>query len=189
MQKPYEILRGVIPTDSLEKARKATLELKKWLIDNALIGMSSNLGTGTYWRGIETASRISPTLHKLYTSDFMKSIVSKYMSEAYYYNDQVVVKMPGEPFEFEDHCDNNYAPNGLHQINFMWVLDDITPESGGFRVEGKEVSLNAGDILVLDGNTFHGSGRNFSTNPRRVWACTYTTTDPDYLNFFSGRFI
>ncbi len=189
MQNSYEILKNVIPADSLEKARKATLELKTWLIDNAMLGMASNLGTGTYWRGIETASRISPTLHKLYTSNFMKGIVSEYMSEAYYYNDQVVVKMPGEPFEFEEHYDNQYAPDSIHQINFMWVLDDITPESGGFKVEGKEVVLNVGDILVLDGNTLHSSGRNFSTEPRRVWACTYTTTEPDYLNFFSGRFI
>jgi hypothetical protein len=189
VQKPYEILRDVIPTDSLEKARKATLELKQWLLDNNLLGTKSSLGTGTYWRGIETASRISPALHELYTSDFMKSIVSEYMSEAYYYNDQVVVKMPEEPFTFANHYDNQYAPPGLHQINFMWILDDITPESGGFKVEGTSVDLKAGDILVLDGNTVHCSGRNFTDKPRRAWACVYTTTDPDYLKFFSGRFI
>ena len=189
MQKPYEILRGVIPSDSLEKARKATLELKNWLIDNAMLGMASNLGTGTYWRGIETASRISPTLHDLYSSDFMKSIVSEYMSEAYYYNDQVVVKMPREPFAFSKHYDNQYAPEGLHQINFMWILDDITPESGGFKVEDVPVDLKAGDILVLDGNTAHASGINFTEKPSRAWACVYTTTPSDYKNFFSGRFI
>ena len=189
MQKPYEVLKGVIPSDSLEKARKATLELKNWLIDNAMLGMASNLGTGTYWRGIETASRISPTLHDLYSSDFMKSIVSEYMSEAYYYNDQVVVKMPREPFAFSKHYDNQYAPEGLHQINFMWILDDITPESGGFKVEDVPVDLKAGDILVLDGNTAHASGINFTEKPRRAWACVYTTTPSDYKNFFSGRFI
>ena len=189
MQKPYEILRGVIPTDSLEKARKATLELKEWLIENNLVGKKSNLGTGTYWKGIETASRISPVLHKLYTSDFMKNLVSNYMSEAYYYNDQVVVKMPKEPFAFGKHYDNQFAPKGLHQINFMWILDDITPESGGFKIEDVPVDLKAGDILVLDGNTVHSSGINFTNEPRRAWACVYTATDPDFLNFFSGRFI
>jgi hypothetical protein len=189
VQKPYEILRGVIPSDSLEKARKATLELKNWLIDNAMLGMASNLGTGTYWRGIETASRISPTLHALYSSDFMKSLVSEYMSEAYYYNDQVVVKMPKEPFAFAKHYDNQYAPEGLHQINFMWILDDITPESGGFKVEDVPVDLKAGDILVLDGNTVHASGINFTEKPRRAWACVYTTTPSNYKKFFSGRFI
>ena len=189
MQKPYEVLKGVIPSDSLEKARKATLELKNWLIDNAMLGMASNLGTGTYWRGIETASRISPTLHDLYSSDFMKSIVSEYMSEAYYYNDQVVVKMPREPFAFSKHYDNQYAPEGLHQINFMWILDDITPESGGFKVEDVPVDQKAGDILVLDGNTAHASGINFTEKPRRAWACVYTTTPSDYKNFFSSRFI
>jgi len=63
VQKPYEILRGVIPFDSLEKAQKATLGLKEWLLENNLVGKKSALGTGTYWKGIETASRISPTLH------------------------------------------------------------------------------------------------------------------------------
>lgn len=189
MQKPYEILKGVIPEDYLEKAQKATLELKNWLLENNLVGTKSNLGTGRYWRGIETASRISPTLHKLYTSDFMKGIVSKYMSEAYYYNDQAVVKMPKEPFAFPSHYDNQYAPTGLHQINFMWILDDITPESGDFKIEGTSVKLKAGDILVIDGDTVHCSGKNVTDKPRRAWACVYTTTDPNYLNFFSGRFI
>lgn len=189
MQKPYEILRGVIPFDSLEKAQKATLELKEWLLENNLVGKKSALGTGTYWKGIETASRISPTLHELYTSDFMKSIVSKYMSEAYYYNDQVVVKMPKEPFAFGKHYDNQFAPEGLHQVNFMWILDDITPESGGFKVEDVPVDLKAGDILVLDGNTVHASGINFTEKPRRAWACVYTTTPSNYKKFFSGRFI
>ena len=189
MQTPYEILKDILPQDYLEKARKATLELKEWLLENDLVGKKSNLGTGKYWKGIETASRISPVLHELYTSDFMKSIVSEYMSEAYYYNDQVVVKMPKEPFAFMPHYDNQFAPDNLHQINFLWILDDITPESGGFKIEDTSVELKAGDILVLDGNTVHASGLNFTDKPRRVWACVYTTTDPDVKNFFSGRFI
>ena len=189
MQKPYEILRGAIPHDYLEKAQKATLELKEWLLENNLVGTKSNLGTGTYWKGIETASRISPVLHKLYTSDFMKSIVSEYMSEAYYYNDQVVVKLEREPFAFMPHYDNQFAPAELHQINFMWILDDITPETGGFKIEDKPVELKAGDILVLDGNTVHSSGVNFTEKPRRVWACVYTTTPSNHKNFFSDRFI
>jgi hypothetical protein len=189
VQKPYEILRGAIPHDYLEKAQKATLELKEWLLENNLVGTKSNLGTGRYWRGIETASRISPTLHELYTSDFMKNLASNYMSEGYYYNDQVVVKMPREPFAFGKHYDNQYAPPGLHQINFMWILDDITPESGGFKVEDVPVDLKAGDILVLDGNTVHASGINFTEKPRRAWACVYTTTPSNYKNFFSAQFI
>jgi hypothetical protein len=189
VQKPYEILRGVIPADYLEKAREETLRLKNWILNNGLLDTPSELGSGNYWRGIETASRISPILHELYTSDFMKSIVSNYMEEAWLFNDQIVVKMPGEPFEFPPHRDNQYCYSSIHQVNFAWILDDITEENGGFQIQGKEVKLNAGDILVLDGNTVHSSGRNFSTEPRRNWACVYTTGSTNFKKFFSERFI
>ena len=52
----YKVLKNVIPSTYLKIAQKETLRLKTWLLKENLLGTRSELGTGEYWRGIETAA-------------------------------------------------------------------------------------------------------------------------------------
>ena len=94
----YKVLKNVIPSTYLNIAQKETLRLKTWLLDKDLVGTRSELGTGTYWRGIETAGRLSRALKQMYESPFMLELAREELGYTFYmYNDQVVVKMPKEP--------------------------------------------------------------------------------------------
>ena len=187
----YKVLKNVIPSTYLNIAQKETLRLKTWLLDKNLLGTRSELGTGTYWRGLETAGRLSRPLKQMYESSFMLELARKELGDTFYmYNDQVVVKMPKEQFAFEPHRDNQYGqdPTGhFKTLNFTWILDD----QKDIRVlEGKswlQPELEAGDILILDGNQIHCSGYNNSDKPRRNWCCVYSKEKPNYLDFYSEK--
>ena len=191
MQEGYEILRNQIPSVYLSVAKNETLRLKKWLLDNDLIGTRSELGTGEYWRGIETSGRLSRGLRSMYEGSWMLNIVKEYLGDEFYtFNDQTVVKMPNEPFAFPPHFDNQYGqdPSGnFKTINFTWILDD----QNDIRIKTSEgwiqPQLYEGDILVLDGNTLHCSGHNNGTKPRRNWCCVYAKEKPNYMNFYSEK--
>ena len=125
-------------------------------------------------------------LFDVYTSRLMYEICTLYLmtDEIYLFNDQVVVKLPSEDFSYESHRDNQFGPYpnryDLKTLNCMLVLDDITDENGGFHIKNKNtrqwdsVSLFEGDILVMDGNTYHKSGNNKSDSSRRVYICHYS---------------
>jgi hypothetical protein len=156
-----------------------------------LVGTRSELGTGTYWRGIETAGRLSRPLKQMYESPFMLELAREELGDTFYmYNDQVVVKMPREQFAFEPHRDNQYGqdPTGKFKtLNFTWILDD----QKDIRVmDGKvwiQPELEAGDILILDGNQIHCSGYNNTEKPRRNWCCVYSKEKPNYMDFYSEK--
>ena len=187
----YKVLKNVIPSTYLKVAQKETLRLKTWLLENNLVGTRSELGTGTYWRGIETASRLSRPLKQMYESPFMLELAREELGDTFYmYNDQVVVKMPKEQFAFEPHRDNQYGqdPTGKFKtLNFTWILDD----QKDIRVmDGKvwiQPELEAGDILILDGNQIHCSGYNNTEKPRRNWCCVYSKEKPNYMDFYSEK--
>ena len=187
----YKVLKNVIPSTYLNIAQKETLRLKTWLLDKDLIGTRSELGTGTYWRGIETAGRLSSALKQMYESPFMLELVREELGDTFYmYNDQVVVKMPKEPFAFEPHRDNQYGqdPTGhFKTLNFTWILDDQKDIRVMDGMVWLQPELEAGDILVLDGNQIHCSGYNNSDKPRRNWCCVYSKEKPNYLDFYSEK--
>jgi len=184
----YKILRNVIPSTYLDIAQRETLRLKKWLLKNDLIGTRSELGTGTYWRGIETAGRLSRPLKMMFESKFMLDLVRKELGDTFYmYNDQVVVKMPQERFAFEPHRDNQYGqdPTGhFKTLNYTWILDDQKDIRVMDGMVWLQPELKAGDILILDGNTIHCSGYNNTDKPRRNWCCVYSKEKPDYMDFY-----
>ena len=187
----YKILRNVIPSTYLDVAQRETLRLKKWLLKNDLIGTRSELGTGTYWRGIETAGRLSRPLKMMFESRFMLDLVRKELGDTFYmYNDQVVVKMPQERFAFEPHRDNQYGqdPTGhFKTLNYSWILDDQKDIRILDGMVWLQPELKAGDILILDGNTIHCSGYNNTDKPRRNWCCVYSKEKPDYMDFYSEK--
>ena len=75
----------------------------------------------------------------------------------------------------------------------MIVLDNIDDDNGGFKVKNRntlqwdDLKLLQGDVLVMDGNTFHQSGKNNSNLPRRVYIGHYST-EPIGKNFQKGYY-
>lgn len=86
--------------------------------------------------------------------------------------------------------------NAFHQINSLWMLDDLTPENGATRVvpgshlwphyphdqmedlyapHPDEVNIvaPAGSMAVFNGQIWHGSTMNQNGQPRRVYHCAY----------------
>ena len=187
----YKVLKNVIPSTYLKIAQKETLRLKTWLLKENLLGTRSELGTGIYWRGIETAGRLSRALKQMYESPFMLELVREELGDTFYmYNDQVVVKMPKEPFAFEPHRDNQYGQDTtghFKTLNFTWILDDQKDIRVMDGMVWLQPELEAGDILILDGNQIHCSGYNNSDKPRRNWCCVYSKEKPNYLDFYSEK--
>ena len=212
----YIHLKNVIPPNLLEIAQSETLHMKVKLLEYNLIGTPRNdAGTGQWWGGIEMASNLNGYLKKCYTDNFMYDIASYYLdtTDVYLFNDQVVVKLPNEPFEFHEHFDNQYGPdlgqaqNGVYKtINFSWILDDFTDDSGTLELkntttgEWDKIYPNAGDIVGIEGNTLHRSSKNISNDPRRLYACVYSNKNigdfhrnpshplPNFRGFYTEKF-
>ena len=185
----YEVLKDVIPQETIKYLQEYTLIVKDRL--NGMFGVDKPVGSVKYWQGADMASKFplssdeeNDKLYEFYTSKFMYDIVINYIPKPFLFNDQIVVKLPNEDFVFEPHRDNQFGPKpddkDLLTINFMLVLDDINEENGGFHVKDRLtnnwVSLEPkiGDIVLVEGNTYHKSYKNLSDKVRRVYICVYT---------------
>lgn len=201
------ILESVISNQDLETARRVTAELKQYLIDEGLIGTEKEFGAPFYWSGIDMAGMLSKELYEMYTSNFMHEIASKYLrAEPYLFNDQIVVKLPNEDFEFSPHYDNQYGPDPegalkghFKTITCAWILDDFTELNGPISLQDPKTGEwstplpKAGDIMIWDGNTVHKSGINRDINSRRIWLNVYSTINmstlaPGFHNFYTDKF-
>lgn len=183
----YLHMKDVIPSSALSECRKKCINLKKKYIDK--LGEPRKWGTGKIWRGLEMASKLDEELIAFYLHPFMQQISAPLFksSQLYCFNDQVVVKLPGENFGFEEHNDNQYGPNPLaaakgefKTINFMWILTNQTKESGPISCqnietgEWEEIIAQAGNLIIVEGNTVHRSSQNTSNKVRAVYACVYS---------------
>jgi|TARA_R110000803_G_scaffold110767_1_gene179248 hypothetical protein len=196
----YLHIKDVIPSDELARCRKMCIKLKKEYVNR--LGEPREWGTGKVWRGLEMASKLKESLISMYLHPFMQQIVTPFLKsqEVYMFNDQVVVKLPGEDFSFGEHNDNQYGPDPMaaakgefKTINFMWVLTNITKETGPISCqnietgEWEEILAKAGDLIALDGNTVHRSSQNTSDKVRAIYACVYSNKpigniDPIFKN-------
>ena len=189
-------LKNVIDKELLEYTRDLAIKMKYKYISS--VGKPREWGTGVFWAGYEMASKLDSNLFSSYTSKIMYDLSSTFLEteEPYLFNDQVVVKLPGEGFAFEPHYDNQYGPNptaaangDYRTVNISWILNDMPTETGPLiclnSKTGKyeEIIAQAGDIVAIEGNTLHGSNQNVSSNIRGLYACVYST-DPigDYHN-------
>lgn len=183
----YIHLKNVIPNDLLSFTRLRAIKLKQDFDHKT--GWPRHNGSGRFWGGLELASTLDPNLWKAYTSDVMYYIASKFLStEPYLFNDQVVVKLPNSGFVFEEHADNWFGPDPdgalegkFKTINCSWILTNMTPETGPLSClnkltnEWEDIPANAGDIVIIEGNTLHKSGENKTNNPRALYACVYSS--------------
>ena len=196
----YFLIKDIIPSVILSPTRRYSINLKRDKVSE--LGKPREHGTGTYWRGIEMESKINEDLLFSYIHPFMQQIVPVFLNtkEIYLFNDQVVVKLPNEEFSFPEHFDNQYGPdpdgalNGDFQtINFMWALTNVPKESGALEIKNKETSnwdlveAEAGDIIAIDGNTYHRSGHNQTDKIRAMYACVYSTKQMNFEGFHNRR--
>ena len=179
-------LKNVIPKDILSETRNRAITLNKFYRD--LIGQDRHNGSGKFWGGLELASTLDPNLWKFYTADFMYEIASKFLntSKPYLFNDQVVVKLPNDELKFEPHYDNQFGPdpdgalqNEFKTINCSWILTNMPEDTGPLWCQNalghfSLIEAKAGDIVIIDGNTIHYSGKNVSNSIRALYACVYS---------------
>jgi ectoine hydroxylase-related dioxygenase (phytanoyl-CoA dioxygenase family) len=114
----------------------------------------------------------------------------------YYFNDQIVMKIPHDDLSFAPHYDNYYGTNrdGKFQtVNLSVILNDFTHESGGFEVLVNDKwidltkQLKRGDVLAIEGNTVHRSHQNKSSEPRGLYACVFTEKPMGMKDFYEDK--
>ena len=148
------------------------------------------------WKGISCAGKYNDTLMSFYTSDKMGELSRRILGDhVYLFNDQIVIKLPGDTLVFEPHRDNQHGPNSdgsIHTVNLCCILDDFTVENGGLDIKNQDdgqwtsVLGKAGDVIAIQGNTFHRSFRNQTDRSRGLYACVYTEK-PIHLDGFYTR--
>lgn len=188
----YIQLKNVISIEDIDVVRRIALDFKNEIIDNNLLGTPKKTGVDRYWRGLDMASTMSSKLYEYYTSNIMYQIATSLLEteEVYLFNDQVVVKLPNEEFDFVQHTDNSFGPNNEMALNnefktitCCWVLDDFNLENGPVSIldkgdnEWKLPLPKRGDIVIWDGNTIHKSDKNTTNLERCVWLCIYSTVN------------
>ncbi len=90
--------------------------------------------------------------------------------------------LPDESFYFDPHYDNQFGPQGNHKtINCCWILTNMPVETGPLSCLNKSTQkydllpANAGDIVIIEGNTLHSSTKNVSDRVRALYACVYSS--------------
>ena len=130
----YIVIENFISKEDVQIIKDICYSIKQSIIQNNLIGKEKDFGIPIYWRGVEMASTQSPILYKYYTSQKMYDISSQLLEtdDVYLFNDQIVVKLPHEEFNFSIHTDNSLGPNNDMALNGKFktitsclVLDDF----------------------------------------------------------------
>ena len=184
----YIHLKNVIKPELLAHTRYQSITLKRQY--QQFEGQPRSNGSGQFWKGLEMASTLQPLLYESYTHPDMLEIAKSFLQvdKPYLFNDQVVVKLPNETFSFDPHYDNQYGPDPkgvlkgeFKTINCCQILTDMPLKSGPLRCYNNETQqfdilpANAGDIVVIDGNTLHSSTDNTSDKIRALYACVYSS--------------
>jgi len=145
----YVVIHNHIPNHMIDKCKQECLSIKHSIITNNLEGTKKNFGSETYWKGIDVASFLSADLFEYYTSDLMFDVAKQLLEtdDLYLFNDQIVVKLPNENFEFVPHTDNEYGPNNdlalqnkFKTITCAWILDDFTIDNGPVAILNKQTN-------------------------------------------------
>ena len=164
------------------------------------IGTEMRIDVSKYstWKGISCASKFDSTLLSLYTNDKMFDLSHKILGETVHlFNDQVVIKLPNDTLDFVAHYDNQYGPNkngDIHTVNICWILDDFTLENGALEIKNQDdgrwikVYPKRGDVIAINGNTYHRSGKNRSRQSRGLYACVYAERPVLLDGFYTHKF-
>ena len=187
-------LENQIPIDVISIVREKGVKLRLWVNDK--IGQPSKYGTPVYWKGVGCAGMYDQYLMDFYTSDQMYEIASAFLKtkDVWIYNDQMVVKLPEDNLYFGKHTDNIF--DGINSVNLCVILDDFTDENGGALTvyntnDGVKLTLypKKGDIVAIQGDTWHESNLNNSNEPRGLYACVYADEMVDFQNYYKRLLI
>jgi len=185
-------LQKKISEDVVHELQTRSIKLRKWVNDK--IGQPCKYGGDTHWKGVGCAGMYDTYLLDFYKSNLMIDIAKKLLNteDVWLYNDQVVVKLPNDNFEFEEHTDNSIGGNfneGGNTINMSVILTDFTDENGTLQLRDTKIYPKAGDIVVIHGDTPHQSNPNNSDKPRCLYACVYSDKQIIFKNFYKERIV
>lgn len=193
----WVLIESAIPESSIVKIKEKGLKLRLWVEDK--LGTPSQFGPLTHWKGIGCAGMYDEELYKFYQSRTMFTIASQLLEKEklWLFNDQMVIKLPGDDFGFDIHRDNEFVQGNeegkIHTVNLGVVLDDFTDLNGTIEVKGNNQEWSVtypkkGDIIAINGNTPHCSSPNYSDNSRGLYACVYSEEQLNSYNFYSSIF-
>ena len=184
-------IKNQIPGKTISIIRDKGIKLRLWVDDK--IGQPSDKGLNVHWKGVGAAGMYDEYLLDFYKSDIMYEIASKLLKtpDVWMFNDQMVVKLPDDDLHFTRHTDNIYPR--LNTVNLCVILDDFTDENGAleiFNVDDDKLNRlypNKGDIVAIQGNTWHQSGLNKTNETRGLYACVYCDEMIDHHNYHKTK--
>tara|TARA_B100000780_G_scaffold274852_1_gene240494 strand:+ start:56 stop:682 length:627 start_codon:yes stop_codon:yes gene_type:complete len=184
-------IQEAIPKHIVSELRERAIKWRDWV--NVRGGTPSKYGPTQHWQGLGCAGMYDEYLMEFYTSDLMFEISSELLQtkDIWLYNDQIVVKLPNDDFQFGEHTDNSVGGNsnkGKNTINISVILDDFTDENGTLQIRDKKIYPKAGDIVAIHGDTPHQSQSNKSDKPRCLYACVYSDEKLKWQQFYVSKF-
>lgn len=186
-------IENVIPQNLIDIVTEVSQECKQIAVENE--HTPAPYGTRIHWKGLGCASKYEPRLLECYKSEVNRKIATELLETdtLYLYNDQIVLKLPNEEFEFEEHYDNQYSSNRdnrIHSINLSWILDDFTDDNGTLNMSGQQIYPKKGDIVAIRGDVIHSSKPNISNKSRLLYACVFNGNEPViHENFYREKWI
>lgn len=186
-------IENVIPQNLIDIVIEVSQECKQIAVENE--HTPAPYGTRIHWKGLGCASKYEPRLLECYKSEVNRRIATELLETdiLYLYNDQIVLKLPNEEFEFEEHYDNQYSSNRdnrIHSVNLSWILDDFTDDNGTLNMSGQQIYPKKGDIVAIRGDVIHSSKPNISNKSRLLYACVFNGNEPViHENFYKEQWI
>jgi len=186
-------IENVIPQNLIDIVTEVSQDCKQIAVENE--HTPAPYGTRIHWKGLGCASKYEPRLLECYKSEVNRRIATELLETdiLYLYNDQIVLKLPNEEFEFEEHYDNQYSSNRdnrIHSVNLSWILDDFTDDNGTLNMSGQQIYPKKGDIVAIRGDVIHSSKPNISNKSRLLYACVFNGNEPViHENFYKEQWI
>ena len=184
-------IENVIPQNLIDIVTEVSQDCKQIAVENE--HTPAPYGTRIHWKGLGCASKYEPRLLECYKSEVNRRIATELLETdiLYLYNDQIVLKLPNEEFEFEEHYDNQYSSNRdnrIHSVNLSWILDDFTDDNGTLNMSGQQIYPKKGDIVAIRGDVIHSSKPNISNKSRLLYACVFNGNEPViHENFYKEK--
>lgn len=146
-------IKNVIPSNLMDVVHKASQPLKEISLQN--LWTPAPYGNKLHWLGMSCSASYDNTLWQCYKSSINRKIATTLLEteKIYLYNDQVVLKLSKENFNFKEHYDNQFTnnkDNKIHTINLSWILDDFTEENGTLSIKAKLYIPIKGILLQLE---------------------------------------
>lgn len=179
-------IKSAITQNQISILRTKAIQWREWV--DSRIGKPAKFGPPIHWKGLGCAGAYDDYLMNFYRSDLMYKYSSALLGtkDVWLYNDQLVVKLAKDNFQFKTHTDNE--TKGTNSVNMCVILDDFTDLNGTLQINNQKIYPKAGDIVAIHGDTPHSSKPNTTDKPRCLYACVYTDSQVIFQNFYKTPF-